>query len=71
VMHEGNPSPRALHGNDEANLNVLDEEFATGQANVFEQDKAHSRRITLEDWRARPWRERLQERPAGLFRAQL
>lgn len=62
---------RSFRLNDEANLNVLDDEFAAGQARVFEQDKARSRRITLEAWRARPWREKLRERLAGLLRAQL
>jgi cardiolipin synthase len=62
---------RSFRLNDEANLNVLDAEFAAGQADVFEQDKAKSRRITLEEWRRRPWRERAVERLASLLRLQL
>ncbi|HWB43224.1 MAG TPA: phospholipase D-like domain-containing protein [Gemmatimonadales bacterium] len=62
---------RSFRLNDEANLNVLDGEFAAGQADVFEQDKAKSRRITLEEWRRRPWRERAVERLASLLRLQL
>jgi cardiolipin synthase len=38
---------------------------------VFEQDKAKSRRITLEEWRRRPWVERATDRLAGLLRLQL
>jgi cardiolipin synthase len=57
--------------NDEANLNILDAEFAAGQATQFEADKARSRRITLEEWRRRPWRERAVEWLAGLVRLQL
>jgi cardiolipin synthase len=62
---------RSFRLNDEANLNVLDEDFARTQAEVFERDKARSRRVTLEDWRNRPWTEKVKERAAGLLRAQL
>ena len=62
---------RSFRLNDEANLNVLDPDFAASQAKVFEQDKARSRRVTLEEWRRRPWRERATDRLAGLLRLQL
>ena len=62
---------RSFRLNDEANLNVLDPDFAKGQARLFEMDLAKSRRITLEEWRNRPWTEKLKERAAGLLRAQL
>lgn len=62
---------RSFRLNDEANLNILDAEFAAGQARVFESDRAKSRRITLEEWRRRPWRERATEWLAGLLRLQL
>ena len=62
---------RSFRLNDEANLNILDAEFAAGQARVFERDKELSRRVTLEEWRRRPWRERAVERLAGLLRLQL
>jgi cardiolipin synthase len=62
---------RSFRLNDEANLNILDAEFAASQAKVFEEDKARSRRITLEEWRRRPLRERMVERLSGLLRLQL
>jgi len=62
---------RSFRLNDEANLNNLDPEFAAGMAEMFEQDKALSRRITLEEWRRRPLLERVTERLAGLLRLQL
>jgi cardiolipin synthase len=62
---------RSFRLNDEANLNILDEDFARAQAQAFERDKARSRRVTLEEWRNRPWTEKLKERAAGLLRAQL
>jgi cardiolipin synthase A/B len=62
---------RSFRLNDEANLNVFDSGFAEGQARVFEEDKQRARRITLEEWRRRPWRERAMERVAALLRLQL
>jgi cardiolipin synthase len=62
---------RSFRLNDEANLNILDPDFARSQAEVFERDKVRSRQITLEEWRNRPWTEKLKERVAGLLRAQL
>ena len=38
---------RSLSLNEEANLNVLDREFVTAHTRVFEEDKNHSREITL------------------------
>ncbi len=62
---------RSFRLNDEANLNIMNSEFASSQVREFERDKSRSRRITLEAWQARPWRERAQDRLAGLLRAQL
>jgi cardiolipin synthase len=62
---------RSFRLNDEANLNVYDPLFAEAQARVFEDDKRRARRITLEEWRNRPWRERATEWVAALFRMQL
>ena len=42
---------RSFRLNDEANLNVFDEEFARAQAEVFAADRARSRQVTLEEWR--------------------
>ena len=62
---------RSFRLNDEANLNILDRDVAAGQMSQFEQDMSRSRRVTLEEWRHRPWRERVSERLAGLLRLQL
>lgn len=62
---------RSFRLNDEANLNILDADFARGQARIFEQDRANSRRITLESWRRRPRREKLKDWLAGVLRLQL
>ena len=62
---------RSFRLNQEANLNVLDAEFAGEQARVFAEDRGHSKRITLEEWRRRPVWERIQGWVAGRMRGQL
>jgi len=66
-----NFDPRSFRLNDEANLNIYDESFADAQQRVFERDIAQSRRITLAEWQARPWREKLMENAARLLSPQL
>jgi cardiolipin synthase len=62
---------RSFRLNDEANLNVLDADFARRQVEVFEQDWRRSRPVTLDAWRQRPWKEKLIEHAAALLRTQL
>jgi cardiolipin synthase len=62
---------RSFKLNGEANLNVLSPEFARRQVEVFFQDRARARRITLEEWRNRPWKEKLIERAASVIGSQL
>ena len=62
---------RSFLYNDENNVNILDAAFAAHLIAQFEQDKAESVRITLEEWRERPLRERLMEWWAQLFESQV
>lgn len=62
---------RSFSLNDEATLNIMDSGFAAQQTEVFEQDLAHARQITLAQWQQRPWHERLNERMASLMGSQL
>lgn len=62
---------RSLRLNDEANLNVLDAQFATEQSAMFAADRAQSREVTLAEWRARPWYVKARETVAGWLRTQL
>jgi cardiolipin synthase len=62
---------RSFNLNGEANLNVLSTDFARRQVEVFAQDRVLSRRVTLEEWRNRPWKEKLLERAANLIGSQL
>jgi cardiolipin synthase len=62
---------RSFRLNDEANLNSIDQDFAAEQARIFYADRNRSHQVTLADWERRPWREKLTERVAGLFRSQV
>ena len=62
---------RSFRLNDEANLNVLDRDFAMGQIEAFDRDKAASRLVTLDAWRRRPWSEKFIDWLSGLLRLQL
>jgi cardiolipin synthase len=66
-----NLDDRSFRLNQEANLNVLDARFGAEQAKLFAEDRARSRRITLDEWRHRGLWQRIQERFAGLLRKQL
>lgn len=62
---------RSFRLNDEANLNVYDADFARLQTETFDADLKKAKRITYEQWEARPWHEKLKERGAALFSSQL
>ena len=62
---------RSMSLNEESNLNVLDKDFVTQHTRVFEDDKNHSREVTLADWKARPWKEKLKGRVMSIFRSQM
>ena len=62
---------RSFRLNDEANLNIYDAAFATRQTAVFEQDLTRAKRITLEQWQARPLKEKLHEKLTAVLHSQL
>jgi cardiolipin synthase len=62
---------RSLSLNEEANLNVLDKDFVAEHIRTFEDDKAHSREITLADWNARPLREKIKARLGSVLASQM
>jgi cardiolipin synthase len=62
---------RSFGMNDEANLNVLDKEFASRLVKVLDEDKNKSRRLTAQDLKRRPWPARCWESFVGLFHRQL
>lgn len=52
---------RSFKLNSEANLNVLDRDFAAEQTRIWEEDLAHSKQITYAHWKHRPWYKELIE----------
>ena len=62
---------RSFRLNDEANLNVHDRDFAARQLVDFERDLKRARRITYEEWAARPLHEKAWEHLTGLLGPQL
>jgi len=62
-----NWDPRSFGLNDETNLNIYDADFARQQVVVFRQDLTQSRRVTLAEWQARPWREKFTEQLSSLL----
>jgi cardiolipin synthase len=62
---------RSFRLNAEANLNVLDPEFAAAQARLFDEDLKRCRRISYEQWKKRPLGEKLKEGLASLLKWQL
>lgn len=66
-----NLDERSLRLNDEATLNVYGREFAKTQIDLFNQDLQRSRQISLEEWQARPLREKITDWFASWLRSQL
>ncbi|BCF88331.1 MULTISPECIES: cardiolipin synthase [Paraburkholderia] len=62
---------RSFKLNDEANLNIYDAAFARRQTQIFADDLAKSKRITLDDWNRRPWTRKLVDRVVALLDSQL
>lgn len=62
---------RSFKLNDEANLNVYDEEFSRRQTAVFEQDMKHARRMSYQAWQQRPFKDKVLEKLASLMGSQI
>ena len=62
---------RSFRLNDEANLNIYDHAFAQRQIDTFENDLTKSRKFTYEEWRKRPWTEKVLEHVFALLRSQM
>lgn len=62
---------RSFRINDEATLNLLDEDVAQAQTQTFEDDLKLSDVVSFEAWHRRPLREKLLEKVTSIFRLQL
>jgi cardiolipin synthase len=58
---------RSFRVNAEANLNVMDHDFAQEQIRMFEDDIKHSKPINYEQWQHRPAGEKMIEQAATFF----
>jgi len=52
-------------------LNVYDGDFARRQIRVFNDDLKHSRRVSYEEWLARPWTQKVWQKALTMFNTQL
>lgn len=62
---------RSFSLNDEANLNIIDAEFAEEQVAIFEDDWKLAKPITYAAWANRPWMEKAADEIASLIGDQL
>jgi cardiolipin synthase len=62
---------RSFELNDEASLNVYDDGVAGDMTKVFEKDLSSANAYTVEQWRQRPWSQKVAERILIPIRSQL
>ena len=62
---------RSFSINDEANINVIDQGVAAAFIKSFNDDLAHSKALTLQEFRDRPFYIKLGDHLAGVLRSQL
>ncbi|NHZ41907.1 cardiolipin synthase [Massilia aquatica] len=62
---------RSFSLNDEANLNIIDREFATEQVTIFNDDWKRAKPISLQAWEQRPWTEKVTGEVVSLIGNQL
>lgn len=62
---------RSFKLNDEASLNIYDEAFAGRQREIFEDDRAQSKRVTYAEWQKRPFSEKVADYAARLLGSQI
>ena len=62
---------RSFRLNDEANLNIIDKDFANQLSDIFNDDWSKSKLITYKEWRKRPLQEKVLEKVALIFKSQL
>lgn len=71
TVGSANFDERSFRINDEANLNVLNPDLARQLVEMFEADKAKSRRLDPKDFKQRNWISRGIDHFFGLFRSQM
>jgi cardiolipin synthase A/B len=71
IVGSVNIDDRSLRINDEANLNVMDRDFAAALVQSFEDDKSHSERLTAKEFERRGPLNKVIYKIIGAFRSQL
>lgn len=66
-----NMDSRSFKINDEANLNVLNADFAARQSKVFDRDLTRTHQITYEHWLNRPFLEKVVDGLSSVLRGEL
>ncbi len=66
-----NIDDRALRLNDEANVNLFDQDFARAQTTIFDKDAAASRPYTFSEWQNRSANEKFSDWVSSLARSQI
>jgi len=66
-----NIDDRALRLNDEANINLFDQQFASTQIALFDKDAAASKPYTFSDWQNRAANEKFSDWLSSLARSQI
>jgi cardiolipin synthase len=66
TIGSANIDRRSFIHNYELNVVVIDPAFGRDMAAAFNEDLRHSKEVTLEQWRDRPWKDRIREWVARL-----
>ena len=70
VVGSTNFDNRSFGLNDEVNLAGCDTELAGSLDQVFKQDLSQSREVSYQEWKSRPWHEKLREWAGWLLEGQ-
>ena len=62
---------RSFQLNAEANINIYDAKFGAHMTGIFDQDVAHSREISLQEWQHRSWLRKMEDWFSSLASSQL
>jgi phosphatidylserine/phosphatidylglycerophosphate/cardiolipin synthase-like enzyme len=71
IIGSTNLDYQSLMYNDEGNVGILDQEFASKMSVIFEEDLKNSVQIEKEKWSSRPFSEKVKEYFFALFRKRL
>jgi cardiolipin synthase A/B len=71
IIGSANLDFQSLRRNDEGNVGIINEGFAGQMINIFNDDLIQSSSIIPDEWRQRPFFEKVKERFFSLFRRRL